>query len=469
MAKIAILGAGPVGSLLSILLAKRGHDVEVYERRPDMRRVDIPAGRSINLACSDRGFRALDLGGIGAEIREAAIPMRGRMIHDLDGELTLLPYGRDDQAIFSVSRGALNKALMTAAEEQAGVRIHFESGCRFVDTRRARMELRDESSRGWRMVDVPDLLFGADGARSALRTSMQRGDRFDYSQDFLEHGYKELVIPPAKDGVGVRDGFAIEPNALHIWPRGKFMLIALPNQDRTFTCTLFLPFEGEHSFEALDSEARVQAFFEKTFPDALPLMPTLHDDYRENPTGSLMTVRCKPWQLGGRYALVGDAAHAVVPFYGQGMNAGFEDCRVLDECIEAHTPAGAAPTDTDWAAALEAYQTSRVPDGNAIADLAISNFIEMRDLVRDDRFRLKKRIGARLHEIDEAFLPLYSMVTFSHIRYSLAQQLGREQEALLDKLAALSDIDDKLAAATPPRELTDALARWRELRAAAEA
>ncbi|MCA9666078.1 MAG: FAD-dependent monooxygenase [Myxococcales bacterium] len=213
----------------------------------------------------------------------------------------------------------------------------------------------------------------------------------------------------------------------------------------------------------------MQAFFEKTFPDALPLMPTLHEDYRNNPTGSLMTVRCKPWQLGGRYALVGDAAHAVVPFYGQGMNAGFEDCRVLDECIEAHTPAGAAPTDTDWAAALEAYQTARVPDGNAIADLAISNFIEMRDLVRDDRFRLKKRIGARLHEIDEAFLPLYSMVTFSHIRYSLAQQLGREQEALLDKLAALSDIDDKLAAATPPRELTDALARWRELRAAAEA
>lgn len=412
---ITISGAGLVGSLLSIMLAQQGHKVHIYERRPDMRTESISAGKSINLAMSDRGLRALEIAGLADDIRSIAIPMYSRMIHDEYGNLREQPYGTATQAINSVSRGTLNQKLMTLAE-QRGVHISFNSRCTGIDCDTTTATLHDHI-RGTDHSVTSDILFGADGAFSAVRSQLQLTDRFSYSQSFLEHSYKELHIPPAPDG-----GFRMEKHALHIWPRHSFMLIALPNLDGSFTCTLFLSHNGSPGFTSLQTESSILEFFTKYFPDVIPLMPSLVEDFMTNPESSLVTIKCHPW-VKGNVALIGDAAHAVVPFYGQGMNCGFEDCRVLMDCLTA--------SDHDWPTALELYQQYRKPDADAIADLAVENFVEMRDKVADEQFLQRKKLEAYLHEqYPDKFIPQYSLVTFApDVPYSEAQRIGIENES----------------------------------------
>jgi len=419
--RITIAGAGLVGSLLGTMLAQRGYAVQLFERRPDMRRANISAGKSINLAMSDRGLRALEVAGLADDIRAISVPMKGRMMHDVDGTLTFQPYGKGDQAINSVSRGELNKKLMSLAE-QSGVQIHFNMKCVDADLSTA-TAVFENAATGERVTAEGDLLFGADGAFSAVRGRMQTTDRFDYAQSYLPHSYKELHFPPTAEG-----GFRVDSHCLHIWPRRSFMMIALPNIDGSFTVTLFLAHQGSPSFSELQTQQDVQRFFEEHFPDALPHMPTFHQDWEENPESSLVTVKCSPWTLNDKVALIGDAAHAVVPFYGQGMNCGFEDCRVLVDCLEA--------ANDDWSAALKLYDQFRVPDGQAIADLALDNFVEMRDKVADERFLRRKKIEAYLHETyPHKFIPLYTMVTFRNdVPYSEAQRIGREQDVLMEQL-----------------------------------
>ncbi len=323
---IAIVGAGLVGSLLSIYLAKRGYSVSVYERRLDMRKHNIHGGRSINLALSNRGIRALEKVGLADVLKANAIPMHGRMVHDENGNTNFQPYGKEGEYINSVSRGGLNMVLMTEAEK-FGVEFYFEHRCLGIDFKENEITLQEYEAVKRKKFDV---IIGSDGAFSAVRGAMQTTDRFEFSQSYIEHGYKELRIPASDTGE-----FLMEPHALHIWPRESYMLIALPNPDNTFTCTLFLPFEGPVSFSQLNSEETIKNFFEKNFPDAFTKMPTLLEDFRDNATSSLVTIRCYPW-VRNKTLLIGDAAHGIVPFYGQGMNAGFEDCRVLDELLDEH-------------------------------------------------------------------------------------------------------------------------------------
>jgi kynurenine 3-monooxygenase len=442
---ICIAGAGLVGSLLSIYLAKRGHRVTIYERRPDMRRTRLAAGRSINLALSDRGWRGLEGVGVADDIRSIAIPMYGRYIHHRDGSHAYQPYGKEGQAIYSVSRAEINMKLMDLAEKEAGVNIKFNHRCLNVQRGSVKADFEDESGK---QVSInPDLLFGADGAFSSVRLSMQlQSDRFEYLQHYIDCGYKELIIPPGEGG-----RFLLEKIALHIWPRGSFMMIALPNPDGNFTCTLFLPFEGEKSFAALRTPAAVNAFFKAEFPDAVPLMPTLEEDFFRNPISSLVTVKCHPWTFDKRIALIGDAAHAIVPFYGQGMNAGFEDCVVFDQLVEKHRE--------NWEAIFEEYQMLRKPDGDAIADLAIGNFIEMRDRTADPRFLLQKKIEARFSEKHPGkWIPLYSMVTYSpHIRYSQALAAGEKQQAIMDQIMLRPDIEKVWDSDTVEKEILNLL------------
>ncbi len=421
---IAIIGAGLVGSLASIYLAKRGYEVSVYERRLDMRQHLIQGGRSINLALSNRGIRALEKVGLAEVLKQNAIPMHGRMIHDEQGTLNFQPYGKSGQFINSVSRGGLNMVLMTEAEKH-GVEFYFEHRCLNVDFKETELTLQHFEAVKHKQFD---LIIGADGAFSAVRSAMQITDRFDYSQNYIEHGYKELRIPASESG-----DYLLEPNALHIWPRESYMLIALPNPDKTFTCTLFLPFEGPASFSNLNSEDAILSFFEKNFPDALPLMPTLIEDFRDNATSSLVTIRCYPW-VRNKTVLIGDASHGIVPFYGQGMNAGFEDCRVLDELLDEYQD--------KWKKVLPVFQETRKPDTDAIAQLALDNFIEMRDKVADQEFILQKKIETQLHDLyPDRWVPLYTMVTFrDDIRYSDALATGKKQQAIMDDVLKIPDI-----------------------------
>jgi kynurenine 3-monooxygenase len=435
---IAVVGAGLVGSLAALYLVKRGNKVTVFERRPDMRKSALFAGRSINLALSSRGLLALEELGLADKTKQIAIPMRGRMMHDLKGNLTSQSYGKDDQYINSVSRSDLNIMLIDAAES-CGVKFEFEKRCLNIDLEKTSMTLTTNDF----IPGVPtvqdaselkssqfDLILGADGAFSAVRGSLQFTDRFDFSQDYIDHGYKELHIPAGANGK-----FQLEKNALHIWPRESFMMIALPNPDGSFTCTLFFPFEGPISFKALDTNEKILVFFKETFPDAVPLMPTLLDDFNTNPTGSLVTMKCFPW-VRNKTLLIGDAAHAIVPFYGQGMNAGFEDCRILNDLLNKFSD--------DWEKVLSVFQESRKPDTDAIAQLALDNFIEMRDLVADREFLLRKKIEAKLHMLyPDRWIPLYTMVTFSpQIRYSNAQTTGQKQNAIMDRIMAMPDIEN---------------------------
>jgi len=423
---ITIVGAGLVGSLLATVLAKRGYTVRVFERRPDMRTSAGYAGRSINLAMSDRGLRALETAGLAEDIREIAIPMHGRMMHDKQGVQTYQPYGKEGQFINSVSRGELNKTLMSAAERH-GVTFTFNARCVDVniDTASATFELPS----GETIVTNADILFGADGAFSAVRGKLQTRDRFDYSQSYIEHGYKELHIP-----ADATSGFRIEKNVLHIWPRHNYMMIGLPNPDGSFTLTLFFAHHGSPSFDELRTPEQVTAFFHQEFADAVPLMPSLLEDFFTNPESSLVTVRCNPWVFNGKVALIGDAAHAIVPFYGQGMNCGFEDCSILIECLDHYNG--------DWALALESYARLRKPAGDAIADLALANFIEMRDKVADARFLWRKKIEAWIYEqYPTKLIPLYTMVTFSaHIPYNEALRIGKEQDVLMEDIMSIPEV-----------------------------
>jgi kynurenine 3-monooxygenase len=424
---IAIAGAGLVGSLLSIYLAKRGHSVTVFERRGDMRQSGYEGGRSINLALSNRGIRALDEVDVADEIKKVTIPMHGRIMHNRQGELSFQPYGNEGQFINSVSRSALNIVLMNKAES-LGVEFKFDQRITKVDLDKTTITVDHQKSSTETKYDY---IIGADGAFSAVRGAFQITDRFDYSQEYIDHGYKELHIPAGKAGA-----FKLEKNALHIWPRESFMMIALPNPDGSFTCTLFFPFEGTPSFSHLKTDAEVSMFFESTFPDAVSLMPTLLEDYNTNPTSSLVTVRCYPW-VKNNTLLIGDAAHALVPFFGQGMNAGFEDCRVLNQLLDIHSD--------DWTKVLSEFQRSRKNNADAIAQLALDNFIEMRDLVADADFLLRKKIEARLHQLyPTRWIPLYSMVTFyDSMPYATALETGRKQKKIMDEVMKTSNLKQK--------------------------
>lgn len=423
--QIAIVGAGLVGSLLSIYLARRGYKISVFERRMDMRKHRIDGGRSINMALSSRGIRALEEIGLDHQMKTTAVPMHGRMMHDAKGALSFLPYGKQGQYINSISRSRLNMVLMDEAEKH-GVDFFFEHRCSEVNLDSTELTLQHHAATYHKSFD---LIIGSDGAFSAVRGGLQIADRFDYSQHYIEHGYKELRIPPSETGE-----FIMEKNALHIWPRESFMMIALPNPDTTFTCTLFLPFEGRYSFENLETPDQITTFFEKVFPDALALMPTVVEDFRDNPTSSLPTIRCYPW-VRNKTLLVGDAAHGIVPFFGQGMNAGFEDCRILNQLLDSHQD--------NWDRVLSEFQEMRKPDADAIAQLALDNFVEMRDLVADADFLLRKKIEAKLHELfPDQWVPLYAMVTFhDNIRYSQALATGEKQRKIMDDVMKTPGIE----------------------------
>lgn len=427
---VAVIGAGLVGSLHAILLAKKGMTVDVFERRPDLRKAEVIGGRSINLALSNRGFKALEMAGIADEIRSISIPMYGRKMHDLEGNLTYQPYGKDDEAIYSVSRGGLNQKLMNLADNYENIQYRFKHRCEDIDLEKNTIFFKDTNS-GKEEHYTYDHIFGTDGAFSAVRGRLQKTPMFNYSQEYLSHGYKELVIPPNEDGT-----HRIDKNCLHIWPRGKFMLIALPNLDGSFTVTLFFPMKGETSFESIKTKEDVMKFFNETFPDAVPHMPTLESDYFENPTSTLVTVRCEPWNYEDKVLLMGDAAHAIVPFYGQGMNSGFEDTSVFSEMYDEQS--------ADMLKLFEDYSERRVPDGNAIADLALYNYIEMRDLAGDKDFLLRKRIERKFSDLyPDKWMPLYSQVTFSHIRYSEALAAGERQRKIMDEVMEMDNIHDR--------------------------
>ena len=429
MKEVVIVGAGLVGSLWAVYLSKAGYKVTIYERRSDIRKAEISAGKSINLALSNRGWKALDAVGVGDEIRKIAIPMYGRVMHDLEGKLTYQQYGKDGEAIFSVSRGKINASMMDIAEKHGNATIHYNHECRRVDLNKGIVYLTN-SLTGEEFEHQAALVFAADGAFSSVRySSMQKLGRFNYSQNYIADGYREILLPANPDG-----SYRMDKNALHIWPRGRFMMIALANEDGSFTCTLFMPHEGgENAFDKLTSREAVNAFFEKTFPDFYEMMPNIADAWEDHPLAALAIVRCYPWTHGVT-ALMGDAAHATVPFYGQGMNAGFEDCTVLSELMKKHNE--------DWPAIFEEYSRERKPDGDALQDLSLDNYYVMRDYVADPEFLLRKKIEAKFSErYPDKWLPLYSQVTFSEIRYSVAYKQGQVQAAIMDEVMAMENIE----------------------------
>ena len=420
MAKFVLIGSGLAGGLLATYLGRRGDEVELYERRADPRAGNFVGGRSINLALSTRGIHALEQIGIAQQVLEHAIPMRGRMIHERSGELHFTPYDVDpNKCINSIGRAALNTVLIETALRYRNVRVHFNRKCSGVELDSATAQLIDTEG-GQPVVASGDAVVGVDGAFSAVRDSMQRKlYGFRYDQSYLAHGYKELTIPPTPEG-----SWQMEKNALHIWPRKSFMMIALPNPDGSFTCTLFWEFEGPRSFGSVKTDEQVRRFFEEEFPDAVPLMPNLPDDFRENPTGSLVTIRCGPWFYRDKVVLVGDAAHAVVPFYGQGMNAAFEDCVVLDECLtQCAGKRERAFTD---------YYRRRKENADALADLALQNFVEMRDKTASRLFRAKRKLDHALEAaLRGVYLPLYTMVTFTRIPYAQAAKRAQRQDQIV--------------------------------------
>jgi len=421
---IAIVGAGPVGTLLSIYFAKQGYTVEVFEKRDDPRNALRTEGRSINIALSHRGLRALKEVGMEDKVKSIAIPMKGRMIHNADRSLSFQAYGEEGQMINSVSRNELNKLLIEEAEKIHGVIFHFKNHCDGINHSQHQILFTSENDK---FSIKSEVIIGADGAFSEVRKSFSHFPDFKAVQENLSHGYKELHLFPGKDGSHV-----MEKNALHIWPRGKFMLIALPNNDGSFTCTLFLPHEGPNSFKELKSKEAVVAFFEKYFQDLISIMPNYIDDYFSNPESSLITLQCFPWYYDNTL-LIGDAAHAITPFYGQGMNAGFEDCRILNEHIQKEKG--------NWNSTFVAFQNERKKNGDAIAKLALQNFIEMRDLVGDPTFLLRKKIEAVIHQKIPSYLPLYTMVTFSDISYSDAFEKGLQHDKLMEEIMKIENIE----------------------------
>lgn len=423
-----IVGAGLVGSLWAVYLSKAGYKVKIYERRSDIRKAEISAGKSINLALSVRGWTALKGVGVDHKIDTIAIPMHGRIMHAESGEKTYQPYGKEGQAIYSVSRGGLNALMMDIAEEDGGAEIFYNTKCTGANLDEGIVHLKNVET-GEQFQDQADVVFACDGAFSAVRyKAMQKTDRFDYTQDFIDDGYRELLLPANEDG-----SYKLDKNALHIWPRGRFMLIALANEDGSFTCTLFMPFEGPDSFETLTTDEAVVDFFQKTFPDFYDMCPDLLKTWHDHPLSSLSIVRCYPWTKG-KFALMGDAAHGTVPFYGQGMNGGFEDCTVMANLMEKYNE--------DWPTIFKEYQKLRKPDGDALQDLSVHNYYVMRDYVADPRFLLQKKIEGRFSELyPNKWMPLYSQVSFSNIRYSEAWNAGERQDAIMKKVMDRPDIE----------------------------
>lgn len=423
--KIVIVGAGLCGSLLALKMAKRGYDVELYERRPDLRKSHLDAGRSINLALSDRGLSALASAGIRDQVRALCIPMRGRMIHSIGLESRFSPYsGRKDEYINSISRPGLNALLLDAVDQYDNVSVFFNHKCLKVDLEQgiAYFENLDTNEK---LNATGEVVFGTDGAGSAVRKSMMSHTnqlQFNYSQQFLTHGYKELSILPTSTNT-----HRIEKNALHIWPRTSHMIIALPNLDGSFTVTMFHPYEGDVGFNSLNSDEKIIAMFQKEYPELLELMPHVLDDYHDNPKSSLATIKCSPWQAYGKTLIMGDASHAIVPFYGQGMNASLEDVHVFDQMMDDFGE--------NWDGLFKAFETSRIPNTNAIADLALDNFYEMRDHVDDELFIKKRALEMKLEQTFPDYFSKYSMVTFKDdISYREAMIKGRKQDEMLKEI-----------------------------------
>lgn len=430
---ILIIGAGLCGSLLALRLGQRGYKVTVMEMRPDLRKTDISAGRSINLAFSDRGNKAIKLVGLETQVKALCIPMNGRLLHDIEGNTVLAPYsGREHEYINSISRGELNALLLDEAEKLNNVTIHFNRKCKSVDFENSTAHFKDYESNT-EFIEDADAIFATDGAGSAMRKSYYLGKKFlfSFSQDYLTHGYKELSILPTKEG-----GYKTYKNALHIWGRGDFMLIALPNLDGSFTVTLFLSFDqGDYNFNNLTTKERVLEFFSKYFKDALELMPNLVDDFFTNPTAPLGTVKCAPWHYKGNTLLMGDAAHAIVPFYGQGMNASFEDVVEFDKVLDKNLK--------DWESIFKDYESSRKKDTDAIADLAIDNFYEMKGHVNNAVFREKRTLEMALEKaFPNDYSSKYSLVTFNEgIGYREAMLRGRAQDKAILNMLTDHEID----------------------------
>lgn len=425
-----IVGAGLVGSLWAVYLSKAGYKVTIYERRSDIRKAEISAGKSINLALSVRGWTALNAVGVGDKIKDLAIPMYGRIMHSTEGDLSYQPYGQEDQAIYSISRGGVNARMMDIAEQEGNATIHYNHQCTGVDLDAGKIRLLN-SETNETIFDEADVIFACDGAFSAVRyKGFQKLDRFDFSQDFIDDGYREILLPANDDG-----SYKLDKNALHIWPRGRFMLIALANEDGSFTCTLFMPFDGgENSFKSLDTKEKVDNFFKETFPDFYEMMPEIADAWEDHPLSSLAIMRSYPWHHG-KVAMMGDAAHATVPFYGQGMNGGFEDCTVMWRLMQKHNE--------DWDKVFAEYSVERKPDGDALQDLSLYNYYVMRDYVADPMFLLRKKIEAKFSKLyPEKWLPLYSQVTFSNIRYSEAMASGKAQDKIMDEIMEIPNIEE---------------------------
>ena len=421
--KVVIFGAGLVGTLLGIMLADRGFQVEIHEKRPDLRVHSFVNLRSINLALSHRGWKALEYAGLAESLKNEAIPMYGRVVHPVLGDSSFLPYGKADQAIYSISRHRLNCFLLDEAEKKQNLKIYFESKAERFAFDKSLAYVAD--NEGLRHRIEGNVFFGADGAFSALRYEMMREDKFFYQQHYIEHGYKEFVVSPTETG-----DWAMRADGLHIWPRKSFMMIALPNADKTFTCTLFFPFAGQASFDSIQTMAEIRQLFESEFPDLIPMMPDYLYQYKNHPVASLVTIRCAPWN-NHNFCLIGDAAHAIVPFFGQGMNAGFEDCRILMEMMDDNRT---------WDGLLQHFYTQRNGDAQAISELALENFVEMRDLVTDPGFLLRKKLEKEIIASNAMrWAPLYPMVTFSDIPYAEALERGKKQAAILDALVQWKD------------------------------
>jgi kynurenine 3-monooxygenase len=425
-----IVGAGLVGSLWAIYLSKAGYKVDIYELRDDIRKADISAGKSINLALSYRGWKALDEVGIGDEIRKIALPMYGRIMHDKKGDLSFQPYGSKDQAIYSVSRGNLNSKMMDLAENFNNTSLFYNQKCIDADLNEGRVYF-ENTKTGEKSEQKANIIFGADGAFSAIRIkAMQKTYRFQYSQYYIEDGYREILLPANEDG-----SYKLDKKALHIWPRGRFMLIALPNEDGSFTCTLFMPHENDHhSFENLKKVKQIDTFFKNEFPDFYDLIPDIAEKWQDHPLSPLAIIRCYPWGIG-KALLIGDAAHATVPFYGQGMNSGFEDCSILADLMKEYKE--------DWVTIFEHFQKQRKPDGDAIQDLSLHNYHVMRDYVGDTTFLLQKKIEAKFSKNhSDKWLPLYSQVSFSDIPYSDALSVGKKQDSIMKEIMQLENIEE---------------------------
>lgn len=431
MKDITIVGAGLVGSLLAIYLAKRGYSVEVFERNADLREIEFKRGKSINITLCDRGLKALDAVGVGDIIRQVSVPVYGRLIHQENGELEYQPYGNNQEALYSVSRYQLNCALLDYAQTHFPIDFYFNEECIGLDLSSTTITFKNNRT-GNIFHRQANRIIGADGAHSAVRQKLQQRSRFDYSQHYATHANKELSIPASTQA-----GWAQKKNVLHIWPRGQYMLISFPNVDGSITCTLHLPFAGEFSFDSIKTEADVKHLFTTMFPDAMLEMPTLIEDYFANPCIPMVTIRCSQWVFQDKIALIGDAAHAMWPSYGQGANSGFEDCAVFDQCVEQYGE--------NWLATFQEYERLRRPNGDMMGILSEEHFREIRDLVGDHEFQLRKKIERKINRLyPTKYIPLYSLIAFTDIPYAEALPIDQQQRQIIEQLLKIDNIEAKI-------------------------